>query len=116
MTVPELFPISRQVAGEALRRFQLRKVGGRPKRRNAPLSCEISRARNKRGFRTGNHQVGVIRTGVVEARRQPDVVPVLSTRPGNRLLSAAAANHQHPHQAITPSNANFACASPTASG
>ena len=48
--------------------------------------------------RSGDHQVGVGRRGIVQAGREPYVVAVAAARPGDRLLAPTAADDEHPHQ------------------
>ena len=106
----------RQFAGIALRRLQRGELRRRPEARHAGRHAAIGCPGDERRLGAGDHEVGRRQVDGVEIRRDDDVVAVAPAGPGDRLLPAAAAEHDHAHQARTPSKLSLACASPTSSG
>ena len=106
----------RQVAAVPLRRLDPGLLRRRAEAGDLAEVALVGDAVHQRRLRARDHQVDVVAGDVAELCRQCHRVVVPLARPGDRVLAAAAPDHEHAHQASAPSNASLAWASWTAIG
>ena len=109
-----------QLCGErtcvTLRGLEPGEVGGRAEARDTGLGTAVGGAGGKRRLGPDDDQIGGAVNGKVELGGLHDLVPVAAARPRDGGLAAAGADHDHAHQASTPSKPSFGCAWLTSMG
>ncbi len=107
---------SRELTAEPLRRLDTGLLRRRSETRDLAERALVGDAGDQDRLGAGDHEIDVGSGHLAEFVCHRDRVPVLLARPCDGVLAATAADDEHAHQAIAPSNDSLAWASPTAIG